>query len=69
MMSWDDMHNFNTRWIFPDEDIEHDWRQGTWSYRYDDSLGRGQTIYVMESDWPLRDVSTFGYGIDALFCY
>lgn len=66
MMSWDREHNFNSRWIFPNENILHDSFEGMWSYRYDDSLGRGQTIYVMESDWPLRDVSTFGHEIDAL---
>lgn len=66
MMSWDREHNFNSRWIFPNERILHDSYEGMWSYRYDDSLGRGQTIYVMESDWPLRDVSTLGNGIVGL---
>ncbi|KAI6777446.1 hypothetical protein HG530_001391 [Fusarium avenaceum] len=55
MISWDKEHNFNSRWIFPNENILHDSVEGSWSYRYDDSLGSGQTIYVMESDWPLGD--------------
>jgi hypothetical protein len=57
MMSWDTTLNFAGRYTFPDG-IVHDPEHELWSSQWDKSLGRGQTIYVVESDWPLNNVST-----------
>jgi hypothetical protein len=57
MISWDGYFNFIDRWIFPGTGIVHDYEEKTWSSKWDGSRGQGQTIYVMEADWPLHDVS------------
>lgn len=57
MMSWDESLNFVTRHTLSDG-VVHDPNNEVWSSQWDTSLGEGQTIYVVESDWPLNHVST-----------
>lgn len=52
MMSWPPGLDFARRYTFPPTEILHDYAEEAWSFKWDDSLGRGQTIYVMENDWP-----------------
>lgn len=54
MLSWDARLNFAGKFTFPGTNVVHNPAENKWSSQWEnsDSLGQGQTIYVMEADWP-----------------
>ncbi|KAI9146948.1 oviduct-specific glycoprotein [Paramyrothecium foliicola] len=57
MLSWPEDIDFSGKYKWSNN-IEHNADKSVWSYAYDDSGGRDQTIYIMEADWPDVDRAT-----------